>query len=166
MSENYVECLIKAKGSVGIKILSIFLYLLCALCVLSLFMGTGIIGMILTIAAGYGGYYVGTLADIEYEYLYMDKELTVDKVMAKTRRKRVAVYSMDKMEIMAPVKSWRLDNFKNRQTRDLDYSIGKEEMPDRRYVFYYDGKEKILISPSEELIKVMKNGNPRKVFAD
>ena len=31
---------------------------------------------------------------MEYEYLYLDRELTIDKVMAKTRRKRVAVYQL------------------------------------------------------------------------
>ena len=166
MSENYVECLIKAKGSLMFVILKWVLYLITALCAASLFIGTGIVGMILAMAAGFGGYYVGTLADIEYEYLYMDKELVVDKVMAKTRRKRVATYSMDRVEIFAPIKSYRLDNYKNRQTKDKDYSIGVEEKPDRRYVFYYEGGERILVSPSEEMLKIMKNANPRKVFTD
>lgn len=167
MSENYVECLVKAKGSLGFALLKWFLYFVTILCAISIFMfGTGIIGMLLAMAAGYGGYYVGTLADIEYEYLYLDKELVVDKVMAKTRRKRVATYSMDRVEIFAPIKSYRLDNYKNRQTKDRDYSIGYEDKPDRRYVFYYEGGERILLSPSEEMLKVMKNANPRKVFTD
>ena len=166
MSENYVECLIKAKGSIAFVLLKWVLYLITFLCAASLLIGTGIVGMILALAAGFGGYYVGTLADIEYEYLYMDKELVVDKVMAKTRRKRVATYSMDRVEIFAPIKSYRLDNYKNRQTKDKDYSIGVEEKPDRRYVFYYEGGERILVSPSEEMLKIMKNANPRKVFTD
>lgn len=166
MSENYVECLVKAKGSVIFLILKWVLYLLTALCAASLFIGTGVIGMLLAMAAGFGGYYVGTLGDIEYEYLYLDKELVVDKVMAKTRRKRVATYSMDRVEIFAPIKSYRLDNYRNRQTKDKDYSIGVEEKPDRRYVFYYEGGERILVSPSEEMLKIMKNANPRKVFTD
>lgn len=167
MSENYVECLVKAKGSLGFVLLKWLLYFVTVLCAVSMVMfGTGIIGMLLAMAAGYGGYYVGTLADIEYEYLYLDKELVVDKVMAKTRRKRVATYSMDRVEIFAPIKSYRLDNYKNRQTKEKDYSIGYEDKPDRRYVFYYEGGERILLSPSEEMLKVMKNANPRKVFTD
>ena len=47
-----------------------------------------------------------------------------------------------------------------------DYSIGEELQPDRRFVMYYEGGEKIILSPSEELIKVMKNVAPRKIFAD
>ena len=55
--------------------------------------------------------------DLEYEYLYLDKELSVDKIMAKSKRKRVGTYSLDRMEVFAPVYSYHLDNFKNRQVK-------------------------------------------------
>lgn len=166
MSENYVECLIKGKGSVGFSLLKYVLYFVACLGVASLLFGTGILGVIVALAAGYGGYYVGMLAKVEYEYLYLDRELTIDKVLNQTMRKPVGTFTMDKMEILAPIKSWRLDNYKNRQTVDKDYSIGVEEKPDKRYVFYYEGGQRIIISPSEEMVKVMKNANPRKVFSD
>ena len=86
--------------------------------------------------------------------------------MAKSRRKRVATYTLERMEILAPVKSYRLDNYKNRNVKVKDYSIGEELQPDRRYAMYYEGGEKILLSPSEDLIKVMKNASPRKVYSD
>ena len=105
--------------------------------------------------------------DLEYEYLYLDRELTVDKVMAKSKRKRAAVYSLDKMEIVAPVKSWHLDNFKNRQTsKNVDYSSGEEKQPDKRFVFYYEGNQKVIFEPSEEMVKAMQFVAPRKVFKD
>jgi len=31
---------------------------------------------------------------------------------------------------------------------------------------YYEGGEKILLSPNEELVKVLKNMAPRKVFSE
>jgi len=167
MSENYIECLVKAKGSLVFKAVRLFFYLLTVLALVSiLFLGTGAIGVILAVATGAAGYYLGMMGDVEYEYLYMDKEITVDRILAQTRRKRIAVYPMDKIEILAPVNSYRLDNYKNRQVTTKDYSIGTVEQPDLRYVFYCEGQEKILISPSEEMVKVMKNANPRKVFSD
>lgn len=166
MSESYVECLVKAKGSLIYKILAGVLYLLAGICFLSIFIGTSVIGILLGLAVSAGGYYLGMLGDVEYEYLYMDKELTVDRILAQSKRKRMATYTMERMEILAPVKSHRLDNYKNRQVKTTDYSIGKEEQPDRRYAFYYEGGERILISPSEEMVKIMKNANPRKVFSD
>lgn len=166
MSEAYVECLVTGKGSIIYKLLRYFFYALCALAFLSMAFGTGFLGVVFGFAFAAAGYYVGMLGEVEYEYLYMDKELSVDRILAQSSRKRIATYAMEQVEIMAPIKSYRLDNYKNRQVKVKDFSIGYEDQPDRRYAFFYEGGEKILISPSEEMIKIMKNANPRKVFSD
>ena len=167
MSESYVECLVKAKGSVGLLILRYVLY---ALVVVFLFLGIsgfGFLATVLAIASGVGGYLVGQYGQIEYEYLYLDRELTVDKVIAQSKRKRVATYSMEKVEIMAPIRSYRLDNHGSaNRSKVLDYSIGREEQPDRRYVIYYEGNVKLVISPSVEMVRAMKDANPREVFSE
>ena len=168
MSDAYVECLVKAKTSPLAKFFKVFLMTLTVVFVLAVFvlpplMIFGFIGAILT---GGGAYFVNLYTDLEYEYLYLDKELAVDKIMAKTRRKRVVSYQLDRIEILAPIKSYRLDNYRKRQAKVKDYSIGEELQPDRRYLMFYEGGEKIVLSPSEELIKVMKNAAPRKVFSD
>lgn len=165
MSDAYVECLVKAKTSMAAKLLKgllivveVFLFLLLPF--------LGIISFILILIVAAGIYFVNLFTNLEYEYLYIDKELVVDKVMAKSRRKRVATYSLDKVEILAPVKSYHLDNYKNRTAKVKDYSIGEELKPDLRYVMFYEGGEKVILSPSPELIKLMKNVAPRKVFSD
>ena len=155
MSDTYVECLVKAKTSLWGKFLKGLLIMLTVLLVLAAFLFPP--AFIIAIVAGVGAYFVNLFTDLEYEYLYLDKELVVDKVMAKSRRKRVATYTLERMEILAPVKSYRLDNYKNRNVKVKDYSIGEELQPDRRYAMFYEGGEKILLSPSEDLIKVMKN---------
>ena len=166
MSDAYVECLVKAKASAGGKFLKIFLIVLAAVMGLLMMLTFNILFFLLAVAAGVGAYFVNMFTDLEYEYLYLDRELTIDKVMAKTRRKRVAVYQLDRMEILAPVKSYHLDNFKNRNVKVKDYSIGYEDKPDLRYAMFYEGGEKLLLSPSPEMIKVMKNAGPRKIFSD
>ncbi|MCH5337312.1 MAG: hypothetical protein J1E03_00890 [Acetatifactor sp.] len=165
MSDAYVECLVKAKSSV----MAVFCkFLLLAIAVISFF---GIlIGISLAIIpcllASVGAYFVNMYADLEYEYLYLDKELVVDKIMAKSKRKRMATYTLDRMEILAPIKSYHLDNYKNRNVKEKDYSIGQVLQPDLRYAMYYEGGEKIILSPSPEMIKIMKSAAPRKVFSD
>ena len=166
MSDAYVECLVKAKASAGGKFLKIFLIVLAAVMGLLMMLTFNILFFLLAVAAGVGAYFVNMVTDLEYEDLYLDRELTIDKVMAKTRRKRVAVYQLDRMEILAPVKSYHLDNFKNRNVKVKDYSIGYEDKPDLRYAMFYEGGEKLLLSPSPEMIKVMKNAAPRKIFSD
>lgn len=166
MSDAYIECLVKAKPSAPGKFFKYLLYLVAALSLVMMLLLMNMLLFFLAIAAGVGAYFVGLYTDLEYEYLYLDKELTIDKIMGRTKRKRVAVFSLDRMEIFAPIRSYHLDNYKNRQTKDKDYSIGYEEQPDLRYAMYYEGGERLILSPSPELVKMMKNAAPRKVFSD
>ncbi len=165
MSDAYVECLVEKKASPVGKFCVILLWAVAALSLLAAMAGI-FLAVIPLLAAAAGAYFLNLNINLEYEYLYLDKELTVDKVMAKTRRKRVGSYSLDRIEIFAPVKSYHLDNYKNRTVKVKDYSIGQELQPDLRYAMYYEGGEKILLSPSPELVKLMKNAAPRKVFSD
>ena len=166
MSDAYVECLVKAKSSALGKFGKYFLIVVTVIMVILMALTMNIIALLLAVAAGVGAYFVNMATDLEYEYLYLDKELTIDKVMAKTKRKRVAVYQLDRMEILAPIKSYHLDNYRNRNVKEKDFSIGYEDKPDLRYAMYYEGGEKLILSPSPEMIKVMKNAAPRKVFND
>jgi len=179
MSETYVECLIKAKAKMGMKLLK---YLLIGLTVI--FVLLALVGIILAIIpgviTGVGAYFVTLYSDLEYEYLYLDREISVDKGMARSRRKKANSFSVDKMEkrkrvdtyqgermeILATFHSYHLDNYKNRQVKIRDYSIGEELKPDLRYAAYYEGGEKLILSPSEELVKAIRNVAPRKVFMD
>ena len=163
--DSYVECLVKAKPQGLWKFLKVLLIMLTVVFVLLSLMGV-VLMFIFAICSGVGVYFVNLKANVEYEYMYLDKELTIDKIMAQTKRKRVAVYSLDSMEIFAPIKSYHLDNYKNRQVTVKDYSIGEELKPDRRYVFYYEGGQKVILSPSEEMVKAMKMKAPRKIFND
>ena len=165
MSEAYVECMVARKTPGWQMFLR---YLLIGLTVVTAFFSFayGITLFIIAIVLGVGAYFITIYTDIEYEYLYLDKEITVDKVMHKAKRKRVATYSLDKIEIMAPIKSYHLDNYKNRQVKTTDFSSGVENQPDTRYVFFYDGSQKIIFEPNEALVKIAKNVAPRKIFLD
>ncbi len=165
MSETYVECLVKPEPPLLPRFLRIVLIMLTVVFGFLTLLGVQL-ALFVAILAGVGVYFAHLNADVEYEYLYLDKEISVDKIMAQTRRKKVAAFEVERMEILAPIKSYRLDNYKNRTCKEADYSVRREEQPDRRYVMYYEGNQKIILSPSEEMIKAMKNVAPRKVFTD
>ncbi|MBQ2804205.1 MAG: hypothetical protein IJF07_09945 [Lachnospiraceae bacterium] len=164
MSDTYIECLVKAKQSFVSKFFTMLLVVLTV--IFGLVMLVFVPAMLLALVTGVGAYFLNLYTNIEYEYLYLDKEITVDKVLAKSKRKRVATYSIDRMEIFAPIKSYHLDNYKNRKVKEKDFSIGEELQPDKRYVMYYEGGEKVLFSPSEAMVKALKTVAPRKVFTD
>lgn len=166
MNETYVEWLVKRKTPAYMLLLKFLTIILAVGFILLGFVFALFPVMIIGAAIGVAAYFVILNADLEYEYLYVDKELTVDKVLAKSRRKRAAVFDIGKMEILAPIKSWHLDNYKNRQCKTVDYSSGEEKQPDRRYVFYYDGQKRVIIEPNEEMINAITMAAPRKVFKD
>lgn len=165
MSETYVECLVSKEASTGGKLARILLVMLTVVFGLLTLMGF-VVAFIVALAAGFGAYFVYLHTDVEYEYLYLDKELTIDKIMAKTKRKRVSTFEVERIEILAPIKSYHLDSYRNRTAKEKDFSIGREEQPDKRYVMYYDGNQKIILSPNEELVKAIRTIAPRKVFMD
>lgn len=162
MSDVYVECLVQAKKSGFKKALQVILLGLTVLFCLGMIIFWPL--MILAIITGVSAYFVGLFSQVEYEYLYLDKELSVDRILAQSKRKKIATYTVDRMEIFAPVNSWHLDNFKNRNVKIEDYSSGENQ--EQCYCMYYEGGLKVILSPSEDMVKALKNVAPRKVFND
>ena len=164
---SYVECLVASKASPAVKILSYVSLALAVVFFLSSLAGFGVLGLILCVGAGVAYYFLSLNANIEFEYQYCDKEITVDKILNKSKRKNVARYDVTKIEALAPSRSYHLDEFKNRSFKTVDYSARvKDPQPDPTYTFIYDGKEKVVFEPSSEFVTAVKSVIPRKVFTD
>lgn len=162
MNESYVECLVARRPSGGMKALKVLLIVVTVIGILG-----GMIAfplLIVAVAAAVGAYFASLYSSLEYEYLYVDKEISVDKILNKSKRKKAEKFELDRMEIFAPVNSWHLDNYKNRQFKATDYSSGVAGQPDRRYAMIYNGERKILFEPNQEMVKAMQAVAPRKVF--
>lgn len=104
--------------------------------------------------------------DIEYEYLYCDKLVTVDKILGKKKRKTAGEYKLELMEVVAPKESRHLDNYKNKNAKEVDYSSHIESDEYKTYEVYYAGNIKLFLDLPEEFVKMMMNDAPRKVFLD
>ena len=163
MSEIYVECLVARKASFSVRLLKTLLIML-TVC----FFIVGLVSPVMLVVAivlGVASYFAYMNADIEYEYLYLDKEISVDKVLAKSRRKKAAVYNIEKMEVLAPVKSYHLDAFRNRELKTVDYSSGEAD-DKNKYMMVYEGNVKVILEPNAEMVKAIQSVAPRKVFTD
>ena len=163
--ETYVECMVKKKANGLMSALKVLLIGITVITGLLGFMGL-IVFLIIAVVAGVGAYFVSLNANLEYEYLYVDKQLTVDKIMARTRRKKVETFDLERMEILAPIKSWHLDDYKNRQLKVVDYSSGVEQQPDIRYSMIYNGEKRVIFEPNAEMVAAIKSIAQRKVFTD
>ena len=165
---SYVECLVASKASPVIKILSYLCLVLAVVFFLSTILTPfGIVGLILCVAFGAGYYFLSMNASIEFEYQYCEKEITVDKILNKANRKSVGKYDVERIEAMAPSRSYHLDEYKNKTLKTVDYSSREPgRQPDPTYTFIYDGRERVIFEPSAEFVTAVKNVAPRRVFTD
>ena len=88
-------------------------------------------------------FFIYPMTDIEYDYIYCAKEITIDKVMARKKRKQYAVYSLEKMSVLAPLGSEKLKRYDLDGVKVVDLSSGSaidedNEMGEKRYVMFYD----------------------------
>ena len=165
MDKGYYEFLVPGKPNTLAKAGKIILIIVCILCVVSVLFGISI-GLILAVIAGVGAYFCSMYTDVEYEYLYIEREISIDKVFNKERRKHAETLSVDKIQAFAPEKSSKLDNFGNGQNMKVtDYSCPQADNGLKKYVMIYEGGRKILFSLDEEMAKAFKNKIPR-VFSD
>ena len=166
MNDSYSELLVKKEQTGKDKVIKFLL--------IGLIAATAVVGVvfalawILTLGLGIAAYFVLPNLDLEYEYVYVNGELDIDKIMAKSKRKRVQSFDLAKMEIMAPVNSHRMD-YQNHNTKlkVLDFSSGNKEhkvfamiIPNEKEIC------KVLLEPDQELIENIQKSCPRKVFVD
>lgn len=165
MGDTYVECLVARKSGMMSVVVKALLYGVTAFCVIAgLFYS--FIFLIVAIAFIIVSVFVAPSLDLEFEYLYMDKELSVDKIMSKSKRKKVKTFDLNKMEILAPEKSHEMDSYKNRNIKVLDYS-SKDENDNIYLMMYRDEEGECLVrfNPNEEMLKAIKTVLPRKVVS-
>lgn len=167
MSDFYSELLIKKEQTSKDKMIRV---LLIALVVIAVLGGILIHPLLLlaAIALGVACYFIFPRLDLEYEYLFVNGEMDIDVVMAKSKRKRVKSFNLSESDLMAPLNSHRMDYYNSNQSLKVqDYSSGNPQH--KRYgVIARDGETlcKIIIEPDEKLAALMRNCAPSKVFLD
>lgn len=169
MDTGCLEVVVNRKPNTLIKTIC---YGACALtvcfCLLSFMMSLFLLIPAALCAAA--AYYFWLETAVDFEYVYVDKELRVAKIQQKQRRKELAVYDLTKMEVLAPVGSHHLDGFRNKELKVLDYSSqGDENKPYRYALILSDGTELILDLVGEyssQILDIIRTFSPRKVFRD
>lgn len=126
--------------------------------------------LVLTLILGGAAFFMIPNLDLEYEYIFVNGELDIDRIASKSKRKRMKTFDLKKMEIMAPLKSHRMDyHNNNKNLKVYDFSSGVQDKGHKVYAMIIPGEKencKVLIEPDEELIKNIEKSCPRKVFND
>lgn len=166
MNDLYSELLVKKEQTLKDKAIKI---LMIALIVIAVAAGLVMpLAWIVVLGLGIAAYFVFPNLDLEYEYVFVNGELDIDRIASKAKRKRMHTFDLAKMDIMAPVKSHRLD-YQNHNTnlKVLDFSSGNPEH--KIFAMIISGEKevyKVLLEPDQELISNIEKSCPRKVFVD
>ena len=165
--ESYMEYMVKKETTGKDKAVRGICYVVIALVVVAaLLFGRPILFVAALLFGMLYRYFIYPMTDLEYEYMYCDKQITVSKIMAKEKRKDVATYDLDKMELLVPANSYRLADYKNRDLTVVDYwslDPSEDHVP---FALIYEGKSKILLDLPADFVKIVQNNAPRKVFFD
>lgn len=101
--------------------------------------------------------------NVEYEYVFVNGDLDIDKIMNKARRKRMFSVDADQMELLAPAGAVELMQYKKIKT--YDYTSGKENAEIYVLIASNKGEKcKILFEPNETIVEGFFVKAPRKVI--
>ena len=172
-SDVFVEYMIKRKkgakdwalllGAVVLAVVLVWLSFLAAVAV-----NFPIIPYFVIIACGYGLYWVWTQSSLEFEYSFTNGDITVDKIIAKRKRKRVVSFDAKNVELIGEVGE---NTVKAGSEVKTVYRTGVLASGQGGWYIVYsrDGgssKSMLLFSPNEKFIQALKPFLPARVRLD
>ena len=165
--DSFIEKIVKRRKQPK-DFIMIFLILIAAVVlmfVLSLFQEL-LMMLFFPILAGvvFGVYYFITGLSIEYEYIATNDDITIDKIIAKRKRKRIFSDSCKSFSVIGPVTSRAFDSSKRKEVRVLDLS-GDPLSKENWFFVAKTDKQQVLIvfEPDERIIQTFKRHNPRAI---
>ena len=135
MSDLYTEVLVKKQQTGKDKAIKGVLIFFTVLFAAAGIMMNPLI-LLLALVLGIVDYIFIPKLSVEFEYLYVNGELDIDRIYSQSRRKRAASYELSNMEILAPYQSHQLDSYKKNQSiKRYNYSSGIEGQGHKPYAF-------------------------------
>ncbi len=166
MKDVYVEWLVKRQQTLTDKLIRIATMTLSVISVLLVLLTGQLLVMIVAVAVCVLTYIAYNRTDLEYEYIYVSGEMAIDRIMSRSRRKRVEVIDTTRIEVLAPLNSPRLDGHKHKKYKELDYTSGMKDQSKHVFVMYHADGKRILLEPNRELVQALRDAMPHKVFME
>ena len=168
MDGQYCETYVKRGVLTKHKIIKVVIWLVAFAAFAAGIFGLGAIGFVACVVIVLIGIIVSPSFNVDFEYVYVDGQIDFDRITSGERRKTMLRTDLENIEIMAPMSSHRMDQFKNRQgIEKYDFSSQKPDAPVYGLSFSDGDKKKLVIfEPSEELVSLALRKAPRKVYKD
>lgn len=163
MNDAYAEWLVKRKTPAMNHVIKAGIIVLC---VLSFFLAMiSLLGLVVLIAVGIGAYFFLPQLSLEFEYLVVNDQITVDKVMGQTRRRKAWEGTLDQVQIIGPVDAYQVKDYERQITKTLDFT---SHMPGAKVyaIIQQDSGNmtRVLWEPNDRILNVLRGRSPRKVL--
>ncbi len=161
MNDYYVEVLIRRNVEYEKKKRKVIAFVVMILMLIG-WLVTRFLVFFAGVALSFLGYYfLVRNFSIEFEYFYMDGELTISKIVNKSRRKKILELSEGEIKLIAPVNSAEIESFNNLEKKDYTAN----EATDITYAVVYMDKvlKRVDIQMNDELYKEFKRNMPYKI---
>ena len=99
---------------------------------------------------------------VEYEYVYYNGDLDIDRIKGKMVRKRVLEINVKDVEILAPSNSIELQPYK--QLKTYDYSSNSGSFTYEMVIAQAGKKFKVIFEPNATVLEGMKFLAPRNIY--
>ena len=119
------------------------------------------IGILIGAICGIAIYFIWPTTKVEYEYLYFDGELSIDKVFNKAKRKRAASYDFKTAEVLAPGDNSEIRRAMNgKVVKDYSSGYSSDDKKMGAIVKGKKGTEVILLEKNTEIIEAIRAIKP------
>ena len=166
MKDVYVEWLVKRKRNFAGKFLRVLFMAASIILWLTSFTLVNTIVLIAAVAVSNITYFLYCFTEVEYEYVYVNGELMIDRILRKSMRKRILNVDAEEIEVVAPMTSPKVDGFKHREWKVLNFTSGYEKDKRRIFEIYCNNGVKIIFEPIREMVVAMKSLMPHKVTVE
>lgn len=169
----FMEYLVKKRSSAVTTLLKVSIALLGGVLMLLLFIlsfGLGslsVIAVAAVVAVGYGGWYLLTGFNIEYEYSFTNGEIDIDKIIAQRKRKRLITVVCREVEAIG---KYIASAHAHTEYKTKIFACADEkDTEDTWYIVYNSvnfGKTLVVFTPPEKMLTAMRPFLPRLLQND
>ncbi|WP_294408638.1 DUF6106 family protein [uncultured Ruminococcus sp.] len=121
-----------------------------------------VIGIFIACLCIYGGYYLIQNLNVEYEYIFTNGDLDIDKIIAQRSRKRLATINITNATAVGKAD----DNFSVRDGRTLVFASACDPEADDYYIDVNNkklGETTLVFTPDEDMLDLIKHHLPRNL---
>lgn len=161
--DSYAECLVERKKPAAAALIQILLVMGILLSAGSILL-IGLMGFLICVLMCLLARRVWEGLHLEYEYLFVERKFSVDRIYNKSRRKHAAEYALEDIEMIGPEHSEPLREWESRVKKTEDFTSGQDGRFRYALIHQTGGMcTKVLFEPDENMLHCMRMAAPRKM---